>query len=244
MNVRLQSHRQRRRASARRGDPLDVALGVLAHELRNPLAAIGLAASLLELHTRGDKRSAALLGAISSNVALSARLVDDLMQHSKVHSDGFRLQRSACGLRALLDECVAIALAQSGQTGRGIAVILPVEDIRMQVDRMRMQQVFVNLIANALRYTPDPGRIWLTAAIEGGEVVVHVSDEGVGIERERLVSLLEQSALPRLKGSGLGLGIGLILVKRIVELHGGSVMAHSEGAGTGSRFTVRLPACG
>jgi len=222
---------------------LGVALAVLAHELRNPLSAIGLAANVLERHVRDDKRCEALLEAISSNVMLAGRLVEDLMQHSKLQADSFPLQHSLCDLREQIEEGIAIALQQMSQPGRRITLQVTAGDIQLKVDRMRMQQVFVNLLANALRYTPAPGHIAVTAVVERGEVVVQVADAGIGIERDRLATLFDQGALPRLAGSRLGLGVGLAVVGKIVAMHGGSVQAHSEGPGQGSRFTVRLPAC-
>ena len=221
-------------------DPLGVALAVLAHELRNPLSAIGLAADVLERHVQDDKRCEALLDAIACNVSLAARLVEDLMQHSKLSSHTFELERSACSLHAQIQQWTSIALRQMKQTARPIIVQAPSGDVRINIDRMRMQQVFVNLIANALRYTPEPGRIWITATVEGPEVIVQVADEGVGIEQARLERLFAQR-LPRLTGSKLGLGIGLGVVNKMVQMHGGSVRAHSEGTNRGSQFTVRFP---
>jgi len=229
-------------AAAPAADPLGMALAVLAHELRNPLSAIGLAANGLERHTKDDKRCEALLKAISSNVTLAARLVEDLMQHSKLHSGSFPLQRGRCSLRDHLEECIAIALQQMDQPGRPITLRMPAGAIHLDADRMRMQQVFVNLLTNALRYTPAPGYIEVSAAEAHGQVVVQVADDGIGIERERLATLFDPVALPWLTGSRLGLGVGLGVVRKIVEMHGGSVQAHSDGAARGSRFTVRLPA--
>jgi signal transduction histidine kinase len=105
-----------------------------------------------------------------------------------------------------------------------------------------MQQVFVNLVANAIRYTEPPGRIWISATQEGPEVVVRITDEGEGIAPDKLNSLFEVFTLPNSHGSKLGLGLGLMQVKKIVDAHGGAVQVKSEGPGQGSQFTVRFPA--
>lgn len=220
---------------------LDLALAVLAHELRNPLSAIGLAASVLEGRVPEDPRCGMLLSAIASNVALAARMVEDLLQHSQLTAGSFHLDRSACSLGDSMRQWAAIALRQMGQPDRTVVLQIPAADILVHIDAMRMQQVFVNLIANALRYTPEPGRIWLTIRRDQECVVVDVVDEGIGMERQRVASLFEPLAVPRLSSSKLGLGLGLSVVGRIVERHGGSVHAHSDGPGCGSRFTVRLP---
>lgn len=221
--------------------PRDLALAELAHELRNPLSAIGLAASVLEAHVAQDQRCGLLLGAIASNVALAARMVEDLLQHSQVNAEGFHLERAPCRLGEQLRQAISIAARQMGQPERTVAVQMPEGDIVLRVDPMRMQQVFVNLVANAMRYTPSPGRIQVTARLQDMQVLVEVADEGVGIEPHRLATLFDSGTLPRLSGSKLGLGIGLSVVKRIVERHGGSVRACSEGSGRGSCFTVALP---
>ena len=242
VKMQLESSRARNRAAEQTSETLTAAIGLLAHELRNPLSAIGLAANVLQKRFAGDPQAATPLEAIGSNVALGARLIEDLMQHSKVTSEGFSLDRTRCNVRELLESSASIARRQLQQDDRPISVLVPSSDIDMEVDRMRMQQVFVNLIANALRYTPAPGRIWVVATFEGAEVIVRVADEGVGIEPERLERLFELFTLPKMKGSKLGLGLGLALVKKIVELHGGSVQARSEGLNKGSQFIVRFPA--
>ena len=244
--MQLESMRERAQASAATVEQATVAIGVLAHELRNPLAGIILTAELMGRHHRqpgadGFDRD---VNAILDNATLAARLVDDLMQHSKLSSTGLSLERAPCQLREVLEASVAIARMQMGQEDRPIAVLVPAGDVPLHIDRMRMQQVLVNLVANALRYTPPPGRIWVTGTVEACEAVIRVSDEGVGIEPDRLDRLFDLFTLPHLRGSKLGLGVGLSLVKKIVDLHGGSVQARSEGPGKGSQFVVRFPVRG
>lgn len=241
VKMQLERDRARGRASTQMREDLTAAIALLAHELRNPLSAIGLAASVLQSRQSADGQASPHVAAIANNVALASRLIEDLMQHSKVASDGFSVERSRCNVRELLETSTAIAQRQMQQEDRAVSVLVPSGEVDMYVDRMRMQQVFVNLVANALRYTPEPGRIWVVATFEASEVIVRVVDEGVGIEAERLERLFELFTLPRLSGSKLGLGLGLALVKKIVELHGGSVQARSEGPGKGSQFIVRFP---
>ena len=242
VKMQLESSRKRCRAASEASDKKSAAIALLAHELRNPLSGISLAAGMLKRKI-GDQLpvTGEPLDLIERNVQLAARLIEDLMQHSKVGSDGFRLDKATCNLREMLEHSVSIAQRQMEQEGRQVSVLLPQHEIHVEVDPMRMQQVFVNLAANALRYTPAPGRIWVTGTLEGPEAIVRVTDEGVGIAPGRLERLFEMFTLPRLDSSKLGLGLGLALVKKIVELHGGSVQARSEGVGKGSQFVVRFP---
>ena len=242
-DVKMQSETATKRCEAvtRTNEGLTAAIALLAHELRNPLSGISLSAALLSTRSL-EPTIAPQVESITRNVAMAARLIDDLMQHSKVTSKGFELDRSNCSLRELLVASTQIAQRQMDQESREVPVLVPPGDIEMYIDCMRMQQVFVNLIANALRYTPEPGRIWVTGTFVGPEVVVRVSDEGVGIETDRLERIFELFTLPHLQGSKLGLGLGLALVKKIVELHSGSVQARSDGADKGSQFIVRFPA--
>ncbi|WP_396616019.1 ATP-binding protein [Lysobacter soli] len=242
VKMQLESSRKRCRAATESSDKKSAAIALLAHELRNPLSGISLAAGMLKRKI-GDQVPATgePLDLIERNVTLAARLIEDLKQHSKVGADGFKLDKATCNLREMLDHSVSIAKRQMEQEGRHVEVLLPEHDIVVEVDPMRMQQVFVNLIANALRYTPAPGQIWVTGTLEGPEAIVRVTDEGIGIAPNRLERLFEMFTLPRLDSSKLGLGLGLALVKKIIELHGGTVQARSEGPGKGSQFVVRFP---
>lgn len=243
VKMQLDAALKRCASATQANEGLTAAVALLAHELRNPLSGIGLAASLLSRHIE-DPKIVPQVEMISRNVGMAARLIDDLMQHSKVTSRSFSLDRSDCSLRELLESSTRIAQRQMDQESRAVPVLVPTGDLDMHIDCMRMQQVFVNLIANALRYTPLPGGVWVTGTFIGSEVIVRVSDEGVGIETDRLEQIFELFTLPHLEGSKLGLGLGLALVKKIVEMHSGSVQAKSEGPGKGSQFIVRFPARG
>lgn len=244
VKMQLEASRERARAADDASEAKSAAIALMAHELRNPLSGISLAAALMLQRSDDDPRLKQPVGVIDHNVALAARLVEDLVQHSRISCGGVSLERSTIGLRDLLETSMSIARHQMGQDARAVRVLVPASDIEVRIDRARMQQVIVNLISNALRYTPEPGRIWVSGTLEGTEAIVRVSDEGIGIRPEHLETLFEMFTLPRLKGSRLGLGLGLALVKQIVELHGGSVQARSEGLGKGSQFVVRFPARG
>lgn len=242
VKMQLESSRERCRAATEASDAKSSAIALLAHELRNPLSGISLAAGLMQRRGGGDAKLNDSVNIITRNVAMAARLIDDLMEHSRITSGRVSVDRTVVCLRELLESSVCIARHQMDQDDRQVRILVPPADIEVQVDRMRMQQVIVNLVANALRYTPRPGRIWVSATLEGHEAIVRVSDEGIGIAPDRLERLFEMFTSPRMEGSRLGLGLGLSLVKKIVELHGGSVQARSEGPGKGSQFVVRFPA--
>lgn len=242
VKMQLETNRERCRAATEASEGKSAAIALLAHELRNPLAGVSLAAGLLQKRCEGDGALESTIGVITRNVALASRLIEDLMQHARITSGTVSLDLGRIDLHELLQSSIDIARHQTEQTRRTVQLLVPPAPIEVHVDRMRMQQVFVNLLTNALRYTPEPGRIWVTATLEGCDAIVRVTDEGEGISAEHLHTLFEMFTLPRLKGSKLGLGLGLALVKQIVELHGGSVQARSEGLGSGSQFVVRFPA--
>ncbi|MGY8564472.1 PAS domain-containing sensor histidine kinase [Paracidovorax citrulli] len=224
-----------------RNEDIRVAIAMVAHELRSPLAGIMLGLELLGTQTQSPESSASVLRNVSENSSLALQLVDDLLNHSRVLAQGFRIETSICTLRDLLESSTQIAIRQMCQPDRSVPVLVPSADIEIQVDRMRMQQVMVNLLTNALRCTPEPGRIWVTGTIEGSEVIVRVTDEGVGIDPSTLNDLFKSFTRVGVKGTRLGLGLGLALAKKILEQHGGSVQALSEGVGKGSQFVARFP---
>lgn len=244
VKMQLETNRERCRAATEASEGKSAAIALMAHELRNPLSGISLAAGLLQKRCNGEPGVHETIDVITRNVSLASRLIEDLMQHARIASGSVSLDHSTHDLHDLLTSSVDIARHQTEQERRPVAVLVPPAPIEVRVDRMRMQQVFVNLLTNALRYTPEPGRIWVSATLEGCDAIVRITDEGEGISAERLNTLFEMFTLPRLKGSKLGLGLGLALVKQIVELHGGSVQARSEGLGSGSQFIVRFPARG
>jgi two-component system CheB/CheR fusion protein len=216
------------------------ALATLVHELRNPLSALNMAAVALAGQRNDAQRRP--LELIQRNVGFIARMIDDLEQAMRASVGKLTLELEPLRLDEALDAAIQTARARAGDPPRHIECLLPPgQPIEFEGDRLRVQQVFANLIGNAIKFTGEGGRIWVKGTIEGQHVVVRVEDDGAGIAPdmlETIFSMFTQAGHPAEPG---GMGIGLALVKTLVELHGGSVQAKSDGLGTGSEFTVRLP---
>ncbi len=228
--------------SLRRADRAkDEFLAMLGHELRNPLGTISNALTLLDVAGR-DERERQVIAVVRRQAGQLARLVDDLLDMSRLTTGKIRLQLELVDLRALARRCVE-TLEQSGR-GAGHRVSVEGTEAYALGDAARLEQIVNNLLDNALKYTPAGGRVVVRTAAEDGHALLSVRDTGRGIEREllpRVFDLFVQEAqsLDRPRG---GLGLGLAVVKQLIELHGGTVSAASAGAGRGSEFTVRLPA--
>jgi PAS domain S-box-containing protein len=218
-------------------------LATLAHELRNPLAPIR---NSLEIIKRADgDRDLLRQGrdAIERQVAHMVRLVDDLLDVSRITRDELELRKTGVELASVVHQAVETCRPLAERENQTIEVRLPGESVYLDADPVRLAQVFSNLLHNACKYTPPGGSISLTAETRGDGVVVSVKDSGIGISPAQIGSIFDMFArvdttLERSRG---GLGIGLTLVKRLVEMHGGTIEAHSDGAGLGSEFSVRLP---
>jgi len=227
------------RDSDRRKDEF---LAMLSHELRNPLAAIRNSVLLLRMDP-GDAMQRKVLGPLERQVATLTRLVDDLMDVSRVTMGRVQLQRSDVPVNRVLRDASDTVRREMRDRKHSFKLHLPESNLMVNADAVRLEQVIVNLLTNAAKYTPDGGTIQLAAERDGDDAVLRVRDSGIGIEAELLphvFALFSQGSttLDRAKG---GLGIGLALVKYLVEMHGGSVTARSDGPGTGSEFIVRLP---
>ena len=242
-NKRLTREIEERKSAERQNHAKDEFLAMLGHELRNPLSAISSAASLIGLpgvSVDGVARARKIIQRQSQHLG---RIVDDLLDLSRAMSGKILLNRAPLDLAPLLAACLETYKA----TGRSADYQLSVElDAGwVDADATRLEQIASNLLDNALKYTPPGGRIALHCWSEEDEVVLTVSDSGVGISPALLPHVFDvfvqgTSTLDRSQG---GLGIGLSLVRRLAELHGGSVLAESAGIGSGSTFTVRLPRC-
>lgn len=221
----------------------DEFLAVLAHELRNPLAPIRYAVAMAKKEgTREDDRLQAQ-AIIERQVTHMGRLLDDLLDVSRITRGTLILRRSPVDLAAIVTAARESAQPLIEARRHTLTVRLPGKSLRLVVDPLRLAQVLANLLINAAKYTDPGGRIELDARGDGGELLVTVRDNGIGISAEmmpRMFTLFAQG-LPALERSEGGLGIGLSLVRGLVELHGGTVSAHSKGARQGSEFTVRLP---
>jgi signal transduction histidine kinase len=216
-------------------------LAVLAHELRNHLAPVHNAVELLG-RARGN---AALIeqsrGLLDRQVRQMIRLMDDLLDVSRVARGKLSLCVQRVELAAVVQTAVEAARPVLDAKSHELSVSLPPEPVHLEADPARLAQVISNLLINSAKYTPRGGRITLAARQEGEAVVVSVKDNGSGILAEQLPRLFEMFAQLE-EGSQGGLGVGLALVKGLVEMHGGTVEAQSDGAGKGCEFVVRLPA--
>ena len=227
------------REAARRKDEF---LATLAHELRNPLAPIRTAVHLMALD-RDAMRRPALLQMLERQVGHMVRLVDDLIDVSRVSRGTVELRQEPLELARILHSAVETSKPLIDRARHRLEVVTGEEALVVMGDAVRLSQVFANLLNNAAKYTGDGGHIELRAWREGGEAVVTLRDDGIGIEPAQLPLLFEMfTQLDRgtARAQG-GLGIGLALVKQLVEMHGGRVHADSAGTGRGSCFTVRLP---
>ena len=221
----------------------DEFLAMLAHELRNPLAPIRNAAHTLALLGTGDDRVRWVSGVIERQVGLMTRLVDDLLDVSRITSGKITLQRTTVSVGLVLAQAVEAARPPAESRGQTLEVDVPEDAGWVDGDPARLAQVVGNLLDNAIKYTDDGGRIRLRERIVADEVVIVIEDSGVGIEPELLPHVFDlfiqaDRSLERKQG---GLGLGLTLVRRLVEMHGGRVEAASAGPGLGSAFTIRLP---
>jgi signal transduction histidine kinase len=239
-NSDLRSAEAALREAARHKDEF---LATLAHELRNPLAPIRNALHIL--HLKGSKTPELewAKDVIDRQAKQMTRLVDDLLDVSRITTGKLALQKGRIELAAVVQGAIETSRPLVEQCGHELTVELPPEPVMLGGDMTRLAQVLSNLLNNAARYTERGGSIRLAAERQREEVLISVTDNGMGITPEILPHIFEMFAqgdrnFERNLG---GLGVGLTLVKRLVELHGGSVEAHSEGPGRGSRFIVRLP---
>ncbi len=217
-------------------------LATLAHELRNPLAPVRNAVQLLRMKRSSDSEVQWAQAVIDRQVDHLTRLIEDLMDVSRISYGKLELRKERVQLTDVVANAIEGGRPAIEAQGHELVVSLPDEPLQLDADPVRLAQVLLNLLTNAAKYTPPGGAITLSASREGSDVVVRVSDNGVGLDREQLPHLFEMffqtEQLQRTQG---GLGIGLALVRHLVELHGGTVTAHSEGIDRGSEFRVRLP---
>jgi PAS domain S-box-containing protein len=242
----LQQHMAELADADRRKDEF---LAVLAHEMRGPLAPIVTCVRLLRSQGPVPPLVGQAHDTIDRQVRQLTRLVEDLLDLTRIKQGKVNLRKQPAELAAVVAQ--AVETSQPLMESRRQELTVTLADppgapggVWLEADLPRLVQVVVNLLNNAARYTPEGGHVWLTAGQEGGEAVVRVRDDGLGINPELLPSLFDlfMQGKPSLKESQGGLGVGLALVKRLVALHGGQVQAHSEGLDKGSEFIVRLPA--
>jgi len=218
-------------------------LATLAHELRNPLAPIRTGLDLLRKAPGDAARAARVHGMMDRQLGHLIHLVDDLLDIARITRGKIELKKEAVPLHTIVGMALETSAALVEAHGHSLQVDLPPDPLELEADVTRMVQVLSNLINNAAKYTPHGGRIGVAAWREDGQAVIAVTDSGIGIAPDAIGSVFEmftqvRGSLDRAQG---GLGIGLSLVRRLVELHGGRVNAFSAGRGQGSTFTVRLP---
>jgi PAS domain S-box-containing protein len=218
-------------------------LAILAHELRNPLVPIRNATEILRLKAESDPRLSSAQAMIDRQLGHMVRLIDDLMDVSRITRGRLQLRVERIDLSALLGQTLDAAGPGVDLSGHRLSVSLPPEPILLDADPVRLAQVFLNLLNNACKYTESGGRIRVRAERLGEEALVTVADSGIGIGPEHLGHIFEMFAQvgPSAERSSGGLGIGLSLAKALVELHGGRIEAQSAGIGQGSAFLVHLP---
>ena len=231
---------ERSQEAVRRRDQF---LAMLSHELRNPLGAMVTATAMLK--TGGTERldRSHLLGILDRQSQQMSRLLDDLLEASRVTQNKIELRKSVVDLAGVATEAADAVRGQMEAHGVHFTVDIEPGPLLVDGDPARLQQIQVNLLANAVKYTPRGGHVALEARRDAGDAVIRVGDDGQGIPRHMLESIFELfvQSTRTLDHAGGGLGLGLTLVRSLVTMHGGTVTAHSEGEGRGSVFEVRLP---
>ena len=221
----------------------DEFLATLAHELRNPLAPISNSLQLLRLSDDLSPAVERVRAIMESQANHLVRLVDDLLDASRITRGKIVLRKERVELAAIVTSAVETSRPLIEAAGHQLAITLPVEPLTLEADPVRLTQVLVNLLNNAAKYTEKGGQIWLAARCRGDETVISVRDTGVGIPADMLPRVFDMFSqvdrtLSRAQG---GLGIGLALARRFVEMHEGRIEAHSHGPGKGSEFVLYLP---
>jgi PAS domain S-box-containing protein len=218
-------------------------IALLAHELRNPLAPIRNGVNILRLAGADERAIRETREIMERQITHMVRLIDDLLDVSRINRNKMELRLSRITLAEAVDSALETARPLVDAGGHELSISMPEAPIYLEADLTRLAQVFSNLLTNSAKYTPHGGKIRLAAAARGGDVVVSVTDDGIGIPHASLPNIFDMfSQVDRSveKATG-GLGIGLALVKGLVEMHGGAVAASSDGEGRGSTFTVTLP---
>ncbi len=221
----------------------DEFLAMLGHELRNPLAPVTTALELIRLHNEEPLRVSRARETIERQVKHMTRLIDDLLDVSRITRGKIELRHEAVVVSSLVARAVEAARPVIDERGHRLTLDLPDEPVTLSGDPARLEQVLANLLNNAAKYTDVGGRIALRVSVDAGQLVVSVKDNGAGLTpemRERVFDIFVQGPETRAYARG-GLGLGLTLVRRLVEMHGGTVEARSDGPGKGSEFVARLP---
>jgi PAS domain S-box-containing protein len=219
-------------------------IATLSHELRNPLVSLFNALELLRRSPPVNDATAFAISTIERQIEAMRRLIEDILDMTRIGVGKVQLQKRHVALGDIIKEAIESCHRSIDERTHELKLVLPDDTVTVNADPDRMQQVFVNLLQNAAKYTEFGGNVWVKLNVEGKEAVVKVEDTGIGISKDvlpRIFDLFTQAEFASDRG---GLGIGLSVVKDLVTLHGGSVQVRSDGIGKGSEFTVRLPLAG
>jgi signal transduction histidine kinase/ActR/RegA family two-component response regulator len=224
----------------------DEFLATLAHELRNPLAPIRNALYLMRMENADGPTLVEARAIIERQVQQMVRLVDDLLEVSRITTGKLRLKRERVELRKVAAAALEAVEPVIREKGHRLTVALPPHGLTIEADPTRLAQVFLNLLNNAAKFTEPGGSIDFLLEVRDGEMVARVRDDGVGIAPDMIEPIFEMFAQAdrSLERTAMGLGVGLSLSRRLMELHGGTIEARSDGANRGSEFVVRMPAAG
>ena len=240
-----QELRQRNERLAEADRLKDEFLALLAHELRNPLAPVRSALEVMRMPGASASAVARMRDVAERQLEHMARLLDDLLDVSRIGRGSIELRPDTVDLTSVIHRTIDTLRPSIEMKRQVLEVQLSADELLVRADPLRLEQILTNLLGNAVKYTPEDGRIALTVARSGDEVELRFRDSGIGISPSTLPKVFDLfvQAEHRIEGEGhRGVGVGLALVKKLVELHGGRVEAHSEGLGKGSEFVVHLPA--
>ena len=221
----------------------DEFLATLAHELRNPLAPIRTGLDILRIRSGDAQATQRATDIMERQLRQMVRLVDDLLDVSRINTGKFTIKMGRVELKAVVNDALEVVRSYIELHGHELVIDLPDRPVFLHGDATRLAQVLSNLLNNAAKYTNRGGRVTLKASVEDRTLVVEVADTGIGIAPDMLDTVFEMFVQvdSTLERSVAGLGVGLSLARKLVELHGGTIVAQSEGLGHGSRFVVRLP---
>ena len=221
----------------------DEFLATLAHELRNPLAPIRTGLDILRLRSGDAQATQRATDIMERQLRQMVRLVDDLLDVSRINTGKFAIKMGRVELKAVVNDALEVVRSYIELHGHELALELPDRPVFLHGDATRLAQILSNLLNNAAKYTNRGGRVLLKGAVDDKTLILEVADTGIGLSQEMLDSVFDMFVQvdSTLERSNAGLGVGLSLARKLVELHGGTITAHSEGLGQGSRFVVRLP---
>lgn len=220
----------------------NVFIATLAHELRNPLSVVSNATYGLSKLQSSPEHVLTAVGILGRQIEFMQKIMEDIFEAARMGHGKAELTVAEESLRLIVDRALETCGGLPGSAEHRVQVIFPPSDIVVKADATKLQQVFINLLGNALKFSPTTSPVWVKATVEGNHAVVRIEDRGKGISPELLPHIFELfTQASSLDGEQQGIGLGLGIVKAIVEMHGGTVHARSEGVGLGSEFIIRIP---